>query len=604
MRFRTAIALTISLALAAALMTTVTVVTIVLDRAARRVLAHELTRGRMVFEDMLRYRKSLHRAESRVLGDEPRLKAVVATDDVTRATVVGVIADLRRLLRCDLLLMTDRHGRLLADSSHPDEYGDSLSENPTVAKTLESGEAEGVWIEGMQVFQVHGRRLSYGTTTVGAVVLGYRIDDAIAQSASRQIDGEVVVKLDDQIIASSQFDGHHDLAPAKIARAVGAMPQEQSTREVMLDGTRYLMTAAPLPDYAGDQALHYAIFRSLDSTLAPAYRLVHILYGITAAALALALVAAVALSRRLSRPIDDLVAFAQRIAGGDLAPVAAAGVREVHTLGDAMNRMVQELAVSRTQIAEKTRLAKELEIAQRIQTSILPRDFAVKGLAVTAQMVPASEVGGDYYDVIPVDDGCWIGIGDVAGHGLPAGMVMFMVQSAFAALVRSRPDATPGEIVVLLNQILFDNIRNRLNSDEHVTFTAARYYKSGRVLFAGAHEPIILQRAGAADGAVEVVDTPGTWLGVIDDISHATVDTVLQLERGDVAVLYSDGVTEAVSERREQLGFERLKREITQSAGRSASEIHAHLMSVLRRWSPTPDDDITLLVLRHEGVHE
>ena len=113
MRFRTAIALTTSLVLAAALMATVAVVTVVLDRAAHRLLAHELERGRLVFEDMLRYRKSLHRAESRVLGDEPRLKAVVATDDVTRATVIGVITDLRRLLRCDLLLMTDRHGRLL-----------------------------------------------------------------------------------------------------------------------------------------------------------------------------------------------------------------------------------------------------------------------------------------------------------------------------------------------------------------------------------------------------------------------------------------------------------------------------------------------------------
>lgn len=602
MRFRTAIALTTSLVLAAALMATVTVVTVVLQRAAHRLLAHELERGRMVFEDMLRYRKSLHRAESRVLGDEPRLKAVVATDDVTRATVLGVISDLRRLFRCDLLLMTDRHGRLIADALHPEDFGDDLGANPTIAATLDKGEAEGVWIDGTQVFQVHGRRLAYGTTTVGAVVLGYRIDDGITQAAARQIDGEVVVKLGGQIIASSQFDGHRDLAPAKVANAVGSMPLSQPTHEVMLDGTHYLMTAAPLPDYGGEQVLHYAIFRSLDSTLAPAYRLVRILCCITAAALALAFGAAVLLSRRLSRPIDELVAFTQRIAGGNLAPVAPAGVREVRTLGSAMNQMADELLASRTQVAETTRLAKELEIAQRIQTSILPRNIAVPGLTVTAQMVPASEVGGDYYDVIPVADGCWIGIGDVAGHGLPAGMVMFMVQSAFAALVRSRPEATPRDIVVLLNRILFENIRNRLDSDEHVTFTAARYFTSGRVLFAGAHEPILVKRA--AKPRCEVVETPGTWLGVIDEISHATKDSMLQLEKGDVAVLYSDGVTEAVSERREQLGFERFQREIEKCADQAADQMHTHLMGMVRRWSPAPDDDITLLVLRHEGLHE
>ena len=602
MRFRTAIALTTSLVLAVALTTTVAVVTGVLDRAAHRFLAHELERGRIVFEDMLRYRKSLHRAESRVLGDEPRLKAVVATDDVTRATVIGVITDLRRLLRCDLLLMTDRHGRLLADALHPEDFGDELGQNATIAATLDKGEAEGVWVDGAQVFQVHGRRLSYGTTTVGVVVLGYRIDDVITQAAARQIDGEVVVKLDGTIVASSQFESHRELAPTKVAKVVGSTPLAQPMREVVLDGTRYLMMAAPLPDYSGGQALHYAIFRSLDSTLAPAYRLVRILCGIAAAALGLALLAAVALSRRLSRPIDELIAFTQRIAGGNLAPVATAGVREIKTLGQAMNQMVDELAASRTQVAEKTRLAKELEIAQRIQTSILPRHIAVPGLSVSAQMVPASEVGGDYYDVIPVEDGCWIGVGDVAGHGLPAGMVMFMVQSAFAALVRSRPEATPREIVVILNRILFDNIRNRLDSDEHVTFTAARYFNSGRILFAGAHEPILVKRA--AKSTCDVIETPGTWLGVIDDISHATTDSTLQLGPGDVAILYSDGVTEAVSERREQLGFDRLQAEVIKCAGQPASDIHTHLMTVVRRWSPVPDDDITLLVIRHEGVHE
>ena len=80
-------------------------------------------------------------------------------------------------------------------------------------------------------------------------------------------------------------------------------------------------------------------------------------------------------------------------------------------------------------------------------------------------MVPATEVGGDYYDVIPCADGCWIGVGDVAGHGLSAGLVMLMVQSAFRCLGAYLARGDARRLVVALNQLIFDNVRNRLGSD-------------------------------------------------------------------------------------------------------------------------------------------
>jgi sigma-B regulation protein RsbU (phosphoserine phosphatase) len=601
MRFRTAIALAISLALALALAVTVGVVSQVLERAARRELGRALLRDHSGLQDMLGYRKSLHRAEGRVLADEPRLKAVISTEDVTPATLVGVVADLRRVLRCDLMLLTDRRGRLLADTAHPEDSGAPLGGVPAIQKTLVDGEADTVWIDGTQVFQVHARRLSYGTMSVGAVVLGYRIDDALAVALSRHLDAGVVVLLDGQVVAASSLPGEVQLGREELAAVLSPLQGSSGARELKVHGVRYLGSAAPLPDYGGEQSLRYVLVRSLDSALAPARGLVHILYGITAVAIALALLAAVWLARRLARPLDELVTFTQRIAGGDLSPTTVTGLREARTLGTAMNQMVTELAASRTQIAEKTRLAKELEIAERIQMSILPRELAVPGLSLCAQMVPATEVGGDYYDVFPLADGCWLGVGDVAGHGLPAGLVMLMVQSAFAALVRARPTASPAEIVVLLNHIVFDNVRNRLGSDEHVTFTAARYYTDGRLVFAGAHESIVVLRA--ATGSCELVATPGTWLGVIDDVSHATVDTTLQLSVGDVAVLYSDGVTEAVNPDKGQLGIDRLCQELKACADQPASQIHHHLMSVVRKWSEMPDDDVTVLVLRYEGEH-
>ena len=206
-----------------------------------------------------------------------------------------------------------------------------------------------------------------------------------------------------------------------------------------------------------------------------------------------------------------------------------------------VTRLVEE--ATRRQEAERERLTKEMEIAARIQSSILPRDVTVGGLEIAASMQAATEVGGDYYDVIPVDDGCWIGIGDVAGHGLPTGLVMLMMQSGFGALARKLPDASPRELLLALNAMLVDNVRARLGQYEHATLTLLRYRRDGSLTFAGAHEEILIRRA--ATGRCERIETPGPWVGAKRDISAGTVDSTARLHPGDLLVLYTDGLTEA-----------------------------------------------------------
>lgn len=99
-----------------------------------------------------------------------------------------------------------------------------------------------------------------------------------------------------------------------------------------------------------------------------------------------------------------------------------------------LRRLVREAELRED--AERRRMQSELTIASRIQAGVLPRAVDVPGLEISAAMRPASEVGGDYYDVIPTPAGCWFGIGDVAGHGLPTGLVMLMLQSAVSSLLR------------------------------------------------------------------------------------------------------------------------------------------------------------------------
>ncbi len=262
-----------------------------------------------------------------------------------------------------------------------------------------------------------------------------------------------------------------------------------------------------------------------------------------------------------------------------------------------VHQLVEETA--RREMAERDRLQKEMEIAERIQTSILPKNVQIAGLDVAAVMLPASEVGGDYYDVIPYTDGCWVGIGDVAGHGLRTGLVMMMIQGVVAALVHNDPRAQPRDVLRVVNEVMYQNVRERLGQDEHATLTLMRIERNGRMVFAGAHEDMLIYRA--ATGRVEVVPTPGTWIAAVKNIDMGTIDTEQWLEKGDLLVLYTDGVTEAMDEGQRQFGLERLAREVESVATDGVEQIRDHLVDAVRKHMARQDDDITVFVARYLG---
>lgn len=261
-----------------------------------------------------------------------------------------------------------------------------------------------------------------------------------------------------------------------------------------------------------------------------------------------------------------------------------------------VERLVAEAALRET--AERERLEKELAIATRIQTGVLPRNILVPGLEIAALMLPATEVGGDYYDVLPSEQGCWIGIGDVAGHGVPAGLVMLMLQSVVSVLCRANPGARPSSLLPILNGVLIENIRDRLEQDEYATFTLFHYTGGGRFVFAGAHEDILVWRR--ATRAVEWIPTPGTWIAATRDIARVTVDSTLTLEEGDFMLLYTDGITEAADSDGERFGMDRLAACVQTSVDSSAEAIRDSVVAAVQAWmSETPaEDDITLVVVR------
>jgi phosphoserine phosphatase RsbU/P len=514
--------------------------------------------------------------------------------------VLGVAVDLRKAIQSDLFLLTDGTGHLLADVADPSATGFDLSKNREVAAALAGGDGFGIWTHGTHAYQVQAHRLTFGSTTVGVVVIGYEFDDRVAQTVAEQTGDVVVVDLDGAPIAASRIDGRA-VDRAVLRAALAGAGEASEPVEIKLGDQRFLAVAAPFPGrHEGQRAMRYWVLASVDRALEAKQRIRRALWGIVGLAGLFALVLAFVVSRRLSQPIDALVAFTGRISGGDLsARVEPSGARELEVLGAAMNRMVEELGQARERMAEQQRMQKELEIATRLQMSILPKAPRVKGLEIAARMIPADEVGGDYYDVLGSDGGGWIGIGDVAGHGLTAGVVMMMIQGIVSSLVRERPHASPSELVSALNRVLYENIHERLGQDEHVTLTLLRYEASGKVVFAGAHEEMIVCRA--AGGASERVQTPGTWVGAIPDVSSNTHDASLQLREGDLLVLYTDGLIQAMDAGGEQFGMERLCAAVEERRAAPVEEICSHVLDLVGRFQKEQVDDVTLIVIRYSG---
>lgn len=259
-----------------------------------------------------------------------------------------------------------------------------------------------------------------------------------------------------------------------------------------------------------------------------------------------------------------------------------------------------ETATEARERLEKEVLTKELAIAASIQTAVLPRNMRLRGLECAARMITATSVGGDYYEFLPVAGGCWIGIGDVAGHGLQAGLVMIQAQSAIQAAILSQPDAEPSRVLATANRVIFENVRNRLGSDAYITLSLIRYHEDGRIVSAGAHEEAIIWRA--ASKRCERVPVEGTWLGVIAEVGPATVQTTHTLADDDLLVLYTDGIVEARSRTGEVFGLDRVTALVESHAAASVATIRDRILEAVLGWAGEElEDDMTMMVLRHVG---
>jgi serine phosphatase RsbU (regulator of sigma subunit) len=237
----------------------------------------------------------------------------------------------------------------------------------------------------------------------------------------------------------------------------------------------------------------------------------------------------------------------------------------------------------------------EMEVAKRIQTSLLPDDRRVGPYQIAARMVPAAEVGGDYYDIVDAGEGRhWVAIGDVSGHGVESGLVMMMTQTSILSLVRERPNRTPAEVFREVNGVLWQNI-SRMRANRYMTLNVVRLEPNGLTM-AGKHQDVLVWRRGHG---VDAVENEGCWIGLVPDSGPHVRDFFLPLAPGDLALFFTDGATEARNARGEMYGEERLAAALTRVAGLPLEDALAALFRDIAAFrSGEADDDVTLLLVR------
>ena len=268
----------------------------------------------------------------------------------------------------------------------------------------------------------------------------------------------------------------------------------------------------------------------------------------------------------------------------------------LNNLGSQMGVSLQNALLLRDRV-RVARIEEELSLAHQIQQTFLKSDFpSLPRCEVHAVNLPSRQVGGDYYDVVPVPDGSFlVAIADVAGKGVPAALLSSMLQASLRTQARSVE--SPAEILRNINTLVYRSTAVH----QFATFFLARVSGDGRRMTfanAGHNWPALLRR----DGSREWLQTGGTILGIMEDV--AMEEATFDLTPGDLLVFYTDGISEATNEDGELFSEERLV-EFVQGLPPSLnpeSIAVSILREVERHLGPLEaQDDRTLVVLR---VHE
>ncbi|UPU37966.1 SpoIIE family protein phosphatase [Geomonas paludis] len=255
---------------------------------------------------------------------------------------------------------------------------------------------------------------------------------------------------------------------------------------------------------------------------------------------------------------------------------------------------ITERKLAEQALLQNTSMHKEMEIARQIQLSLLPAaPPLLTGIDCAGRCVPASHIGGDYYDILLHGERLDLVIADVSGHSVGAALIMVETRSVLRAQMPALDG--PAQVVAALNEILHDDLSR---AELFITMSYLSYHRtSGRLRYSNAgHPPPLLYRPG--EERFFELDAEGLILGVQRRVAFD--EPVMQVEKGDLLLLYTDGITETQSRSGELFGVQRLKGVLAREYRKPSAAIIDATLDALRAFTGNTafDDDISMLLLK------
>ena len=315
-----------------------------------------------------------------------------------------------------------------------------------------------------------------------------------------------------------------------------------------------------------------------------------------------------ALARSITGSVHALFTGTERLRQGDFShKISITSQDQLGELADSFNSMTSSIEDLLQQKAEKERLEQELRIARQIQMSLLPQgSLVVPGVALTAHCEPAREVGGDYYDFLPIDEHrLGILIADVSGKGTSAALYMAELKGIVLSL--SQQHLSPRRLLIEANRI----ISRHLDSRSFITVSYAVVDLEARTLtYARAgHCPLIYRPGDHCTSRQPQVLTPdGMVLGLqIDDGSLFNTlleESTIPFGSGDLFLFYTDGITEAMNHAGECYGDQRLADLVHEHGDLHCDQLRERIVQAARSFADgaAQQDDMTLVLLTIDGA--
>lgn len=371
----------------------------------------------------------------------------------------------------------------------------------------------------------------------------------------------------------------------------------KGTEEV--DGARFIIVYGRLA--MNNSILIYPV--SLNKLMKPILIEALIYFGLTVIGLFVILSIAWYVLGNHIKQIEELNKTTKQVAEGNFdIEIKKTSTDEVGQLADSFNRMILDLKDHIEKLkhttAAKERMESELRIAREIQMGLVPRNFPPypdkPTFDIYAMLKSAREVSGDFYDFFFIDDDhfCFV-IGDVAGKGVPAAILMAVVKTLI--IVAAREFKSPDGILDAVNREIS---RENMSGVFITIFCGILNIKTGELWYSnGGHNPPLFIHQGKDIKFLQ--EASSTVVGVLDEIIYEKKKIIMK--PNDTIYMYTDGVTEAINAKGEQFSGERLKEEVFSHCKESIQELAKDTMQMVGTFSAGlhQSDDITILILRY-----